>query len=113
MHVPLSKWLFVIYVLNTLKLDMSLAELQRRLDVTYKTARLMAQKIRDHTDGRPAEKVLGDVTKTSTSRTRALGRLYGIDWWSKLKAEQVDKFRDSRALVLSIGKAMQKGRRKW
>lgn len=44
---PLTKWLYAIYLFSVSKNGVSALELQRHLDVTYKTAWRIGKKIRD------------------------------------------------------------------
>src|SRR5215204_1531695 len=45
-HIPLSKWLFAMHLMGASKKGMSALQLQRMLDVTYKTAWFMCHRIR-------------------------------------------------------------------
>ena len=45
-HMPLTKWFLAIYLICSSKKGVSAKQLQRQLDVTYKTAWYMGQRIR-------------------------------------------------------------------
>lgn len=69
--IPLNKWWLAIHLLGSLEEETSINELHRKLGVTYKTAWLMAQRLRQALSKTPFKEVpRAGRSKVTSDRTR-------------------------------------------
>ena len=67
-HIPLSKWLIAIYMMCAYPKGVSASQLTRTLDISYKSAWFLCQKIRDAKTRPPLRQMLPPVSEDGASR---------------------------------------------
>lgn len=70
-HIPLSKWLIAIYMMCTYPNGVSASQLQRTLDISYKSAWFLCQRIRYAKNQPPLRQGLQSLRSTQNSAAAA------------------------------------------
>lgn len=107
-HLPLVKWLIAVYLVKSLNQAMSLAEFQRALGVTYKSARQIAHLIRFHIDAHNFKAILAAVADRTFVNLRGLARPDVGRCAFRPTVKDAERFRDTRDLLLSIQGRLEK-----
>lgn len=73
-HIPLSKWVMAISILCASRKGIAAKQLERMLDLSYKTAWFMSHRLRRAMTERPLRKALSNAEDVSGKRPSKRGR---------------------------------------
>ena len=83
-HIPLKKWLYAIYLMCSSKKGVSAKQLERELDLTYKSAWFMCHRVRHAMSQPPLVGKLGGTVEVD--ETYIGGKTHKLHNWRKKKA---------------------------